>query len=422
MRESRDPAIPSAVICVNSEHFTSYLSGYITFIRHMLLKFKPRKDASALTGVMILAYLLSSIFHPPPTSFYTTATQSTQTTPIRQFLRAYRCNKNDLLPFLPNVFRFDGLGELHCDVVFDTATLKSFFPGYKPLQLRGPVNGLFSNPTKDAEIREDLKRILPDNNARPMPLFNVKFNDKYVSTSPQSGKYVEDFVALIREHGFDSHYTVREFTRMVFAEYYSNLPAEKYVDSTAKPSIHYLSERNKTARDSQNVFAEKIYINNLRSSGLQYMDQRLFGLVPLFGSKVTDKTYETQLSLTGVGILGLRSFWIQLQRHTTRATNPQITYHQMKVFYLKFLSLVFFYTDIIPIVRRDGVLFRTISQPNGDSPRGACEYRKTMLEQHYTSEQIQQKASYVIDPNTDMFKFAIGTRSCPPVFKGIYKR
>lgn len=70
----------SALVRVNARYYTAFIYGYITFIRYMLQQFRNRKDASALTAVIILSYLLSSVFHPPPKSFNARPNQSTTTT------------------------------------------------------------------------------------------------------------------------------------------------------------------------------------------------------------------------------------------------------------------------------------------------------------------------------------------------------
>lgn len=59
----------SSLIAVDAGHYTSFLYGYISLVHAMLAKFQGRRDPGSLTGVMILCFMLSCVFHSPPKTF-----------------------------------------------------------------------------------------------------------------------------------------------------------------------------------------------------------------------------------------------------------------------------------------------------------------------------------------------------------------
>lgn len=238
-----------------------------------------------------------------------------------QYIESYKCSKNKVLPFLPGVFRLDQENRLHCNVVSGNDVLGSFFPGVKPVLRRLPLVNALSNPAIDAYIKQDLRAIIPDNHARPTGTFSFTFDPQYVKSEAQPCQFVADFYAIINEHGFDSHYTIREFTRLLFQEYFLSLPDNLFVDPKVRPTIHWLSYRNHADRLSKPVFAVTPFVKEITL--IYPTDQRLAHILPFFAPTARPKMFAA-LKMKGWHKLGLRSFWIQLFMHA-QSTHPQVT-------------------------------------------------------------------------------------------------
>jgi len=326
-----------------------------------------------------------------------------------------------MIPFLPNVFRLDAENNLHCDEVFSSDVLQQFFIGVAPTFYRAPRITPFTGPEIDKMVKEDMKLILPDNIGTPMPRFKNPFFPKYVKDAPVACHYASTFSNLIVEHGIDSHHTICEFTRLLFEEYFDALPDRLFVESTHRPNIHFISTANRFYRSGLHPFVLTPYENEQDSPGGDYtLDERLFQLVPFYEQDENRDTLVLALAAKGLKKLGMRSMWIQLILHS-QSTEPLVTHDQLRIFYLKFLGLMFFYADLIPFIKTDG-LYKTLRKRTNGRRIGAFEFRQVFYEEQQPGSVTQQDRDYDrFSSDVNIEEFIYGTPGCPPCYTGIVR-
>lgn len=408
---------PCPMIAVDAGHYTAFIYGFISIARAMLQKLKGRRDPGSLTGVLILCYFLCSVFHTPPETLKTSFNKSCTATPIRQYIAAYKCRRNNVIPFLPGVFRLDQENKLHCNVVFGDDVLLSFFPGVKPSHCRAPVYNDFSNPEIDAFIRQDMLAILPDNDARPTGNFTYKFDQDYVKGNTQAVDFVAEFYHVINENGFDSNRTVREFTRLLFAEYFLTLPGDLFLDPKIRPTIHWLSHRNNVDRYLKPVFKVAPF-ERPQVGGTAYpVAERLGHILPFFTPTARPKMLAA-LKQKAWHKLGMRSIWIQLFLHA-QSRNALVTHAQLRTFYLKVCTLVFFYSECLLMPKKDGLYLKLKEANDLGGKKDAVELRRTCPSRPVDFDDPWYSEPHVISPLIDLEEYAVGVNSGRPVVRGI---
>ncbi|KAL9559471.1 hypothetical protein MBANPS3_000387 [Mucor bainieri] len=409
MHASRPRAGPSPMVCVNSNLYTTYLSSYLTFARLMLAHFRNRNDAGALTGVLILCYLLSSVFHSPPKNLNVGIKRAASTSVIKRFINRYRCRHNPLLVFLPGVFRLDEGNRLHCNVVFNDATLQRFFSDYVPVSYAAPLESPFSGRQVDLEIESALLAILPDNLAMPTPDAAIQFDSSHTRSTPHGTTFVDEFRLAIDERGIDSNFAVRVFVRLLFRDYFLQLPKDIFKNSAARPTLQYLTAAKFAGTDLDCAFAVQPFSEQKMSHNTTQV--RMQSLMPYFESNATAEDFQKFFGYTKVNKLTMRSYWIQLCKHTT-TTDPQISHAQMRRFCLKALCVIFLYTDHLPLVPYDKP-FQRLPRHTRQDPK-AKEFRE-----HTLYKSPSQETHRVIDPHADIEPYAVGSRGRPPLLPGV---
>lgn len=328
-----------------------------------------------------------------------------------RFFAAYKCRSNDILPFLPGVFRLDSENRLQCTVVFSVDVLKSYFPDYRIIRYSGPVALSFCGRQVDNAVREGLLAILPDNVAAPMPLFSVHFDNSPLKVTGDGLYFVDCFREAVISHGFDSNFAVRKFVLLLFREYFLCLSPTLFVDPAARPTLLYLSVM--PARGDNGSFTIPPFVKPV-SHHETYVSvrSRLQNLVPFFQESASRKEIKDKMVAKGLKSLALRGFWCQLFL-AAKSSNPQVTYSQLRLFALKVFSLLCLYTKFLPLVKQDG-LYKRLVRDAVEAPKGAMVFRRTNV---FIAHDRYPK---VLSVNTDFEALAVGTAEKRPAVPGIF--